>query len=449
VNPQNDIVRQNIVYSLLDYLAPPLLMIVAAPILLRAQGAQQYGTWMLVNSVTATAGGLGGGMGDAATRFISVYRGRGDHEGVVRALLSSLVINGALGVLPAISTIFIAPFLISHVFRIGQAFQHDAIVATRIGALILCLRFPETVFVSALRAHDCYRRFVIVSVTSRVLLLVSATILSLNGFGLVAILWATLATGLASFIAQASSAARLLKPGGWGGVDLRSGLGEIGRFGVFTWMKSAFGVLFGYADRLLIAAVLGAGPLAYYTLCSQIAQPVPAVLVYGFNFLFPAISSQSASGRWTDARRSYRNAVLVSTAVIASVCVPMVLLARQILTVWLGSSVANAYHGVLVALIIGYGLVALSIVPLYAALALGHSREIAAVNVIAGVASLSLGYFLMRSIGLVGIGWAKVIAGFIMLTTFAMVRKYFANAGKASPISGADVRAFARVELGS
>jgi O-antigen/teichoic acid export membrane protein len=446
VNTERGAVRQNVVYSLLDFAAPPLLMIVAAPVLLKALGAQQYGVWMLVNSVAATAGGLGGGVGDAATRFISMYHGRGDHEGVVRSLLASLAINGTLGLLLAISTIVVAPFLFGHVFRVGQVFQHDAIVATRIGAVILCLRFPEAVFVSALRAHQYYRRFVLVSVISRVLLLGSTITLSINGFGLVAILLATLATGLLSFAAQAASVARMLKIRTWRNANLRIGVREIAHFGIFTWLKSALGVLFGYADRLLIAAVLGPTPLAYYTLCSQITQPIPTALVYGFNFLFPTISSQSASGKWEATRRSYRNAVLVSATIVVFVCVPMIVAARHILTLWLGSAVANNYHGVLVALVVGNGLVAISIVPLYGALALGHSRELAAVNLVAGVVSLSIGYVLMRNIGIVGVALAKVIAGLVLLTTFAIVRKSLAHGDTTARLSEPELPAFARVE---
>jgi hypothetical protein len=54
--------------QLVDYISQPALMLIAAPLLLRPLGVQQYGTWMLVNSIAATASGLGGGFGDGATK---------------------------------------------------------------------------------------------------------------------------------------------------------------------------------------------------------------------------------------------------------------------------------------------------------------------------------------------------------------------------------------------
>jgi hypothetical protein len=41
-------VRQNVFYSVFDYLSQPAMMISAAPILLGILDVQQYGTWMLV-----------------------------------------------------------------------------------------------------------------------------------------------------------------------------------------------------------------------------------------------------------------------------------------------------------------------------------------------------------------------------------------------------------------
>ena len=55
----------------------------------------------VVNSLVATTSGLGGGFGDSATKFISMYQGGHHQEGVIRSLIGSLVINCGLGVLLA------------------------------------------------------------------------------------------------------------------------------------------------------------------------------------------------------------------------------------------------------------------------------------------------------------------------------------------------------------
>ena len=61
-------IRQNVFYSVLDYVSQPAIMLIAAPLLLRTLGVQQYGTWMLVNSIAATASGLTPGSGGNGQR---------------------------------------------------------------------------------------------------------------------------------------------------------------------------------------------------------------------------------------------------------------------------------------------------------------------------------------------------------------------------------------------
>ena len=424
-NQKPGLIRQNVFYSLLDYVSQPAMMILAAPVLLKTLGIQQYGAWMLVNSIAATAGGLGGGFGDGATKFISMYRGRNDNEGVARSLAAALAINCALGFLLATGLVVCAPLLIGHVFQVEPALRHDGIVAVRISALVLLLRFAQAVFMSAVRGYERYRPVVAASVSSRVLIVVLAVVFTAKGFGLVGILWATLAVEAATLVVLAIIACAILQVRSLPTTVIRAGVREVSAFGAFTWLKSVMGVLFGYADRLIVAALLGTGPLALYVLCNQLTQPIQALLASGFNFLFPNVSARSASGKWIECQSSYRAATLVSVCIVAAICLPMIFAARGVLAVWLGPGIAERCRGLLIAMTIGNGLLAICVVPHYTALALGRSRSLAYMNLAAGIASLTGVYVLVRHVGLIGGGVGKVFAGLISLSAFAIVRPVF------------------------
>lgn len=425
-------VRRNVYYSVLDYVSQPATMILAAPILLKTMGVQQYGTWMLVNSIAATASGLAGGFGDGATKFISMYRGRDDREGVARSLLAALMINSALSFLLVIGLVACAPLLVRHVFQVEPLLRHDAIVAVRISAFVLVLRFAQAIFTSAVRAYERYRPVVLTTVSSRLLIVFLAIILTSKGFGLVAILWATLSVETIALIAQAVLAHIILPLRRLPAIDIQCGLGDIVGFGLFTWLKSATGVLFGYADRLVIAALLGTGPLAFYVLCNQLTQPIPTLLASSFNFIFPNFSARSAAGKWMGIERSYHAYVLVSLCIAAAVCFPMSLAARSVLTVWLGPLLAVKYHALLIAMAVGNGLLALSIVPQYTALAFGRARALAYINLAAGISSAVGGYVLVHRIGLIGGGFARVLAGMVSLSAFVVVRSLFKQVADSS-----------------
>ena len=418
-------VRQNVLYSLAEFGSLPLLMLVTAPVLLRSLGQQQYGTWMLVNSVAATAGGLGGGFGDAATRYVALHRGRGNREGVNRSLFAVLFINCVLGIIAAASVVTLAPFLIDEVFKVGPALHREAISAIRIAGLILALRFPAAVFMSATRAYERYRPVVLVTVLSRSTLMIVAVALARNGFGLLSILLTTVIVEVASLAAQAVITIKLVGVSVPPSSHLVHGLKEVLEFGLFTWVKSAVSVIFGHADRLLVGAFLGVAPLAIYVLCNQVAQFIPAVIASGFNFLFPNLTAALGTEGMNSAERSYRRASAVAICLIAAMSLVLWIVGQRLLRVWLGGSSPEQYPGLLAALIAGNGLLALSVVPQYTALALGRSRQLAIVNVVAGAASLAIGYALLRYIGVLGIGLAKVVAGSISLCVISIVTTAF------------------------
>ena len=283
-------VRQSVFYSVLDYVSQPAMMILAAPMLLKTLGVQQYGTWMLVNSIAATAAGLGGGFGDGATKYVSMYRGNADRHGAVRSLMAVLVVNCAFGILSALVLIACAPWLIGHVFTVEADLRQTGITALRISAILLVVRFAEAVFTSAVRGCERYRPVVTISLIARTMVIVSAVLLALKGYGLVAILWATLLFGIVSLASQSYLAHSVLQATGlWRGVAIAAGIREVFSFGAYTWLKSTLGVLIGYGDRLLVGGMLGTGPLAFYTLCNQLTQPIHALIASAFNFIFPKI----------------------------------------------------------------------------------------------------------------------------------------------------------------
>jgi O-antigen/teichoic acid export membrane protein len=428
------LVRQNVLYSVFDYLSQPAMMVLAAPVLLRTLGAPQYGAWMLVNSIAATASGLGGGFGDGATKFIAMYRGRCDREGVARSLVASLAINCALGLLLAIGLAAAAPWLIGNVFQVEPPLRHAGITAVRISAFVLLLRFVEAVFVSAIRAFERYRPVVVTSVSARVLMVALAVLWAARGFGLVRILWATLAVESAALISLSIIAGHILEIRRLPKIDVQMGVRELCGFGIFTWLRSATGVLFGYVDRLMVAAVLGTGPLAFFVLCNQLTQPIPALMASGFNFIFPNLSARSGAGEWRECRRRYRMAVLVSVCLVVAIGLPVILLAGDILTRWLGPVVALKYKDLLILMTLGNGLLAVSVVPHYTAMALGRARALAFINLVAGVVSLAGGYVLLRHFGLLGGGFIRVLAGLVSLSMIAVVRSALEAAPKIDDI---------------
>src|ERR1700756_1599701 len=72
----------NSAYSVAEYIALPLCMLVAAPFLVHHLGLPQYGIWMLVSSILGSVGILSTGFGDATVKYVSAYRAKKNFQGV-------------------------------------------------------------------------------------------------------------------------------------------------------------------------------------------------------------------------------------------------------------------------------------------------------------------------------------------------------------------------------
>ncbi len=65
---------------MVDMVTYPLLMVIATPLFINKLGAEQYGIWMLVNTVIQTMNVLNFGVGDSTIRMVSKYRASGDFK---------------------------------------------------------------------------------------------------------------------------------------------------------------------------------------------------------------------------------------------------------------------------------------------------------------------------------------------------------------------------------
>jgi O-antigen/teichoic acid export membrane protein len=403
----------NAMYCIAEYIAQPLSMLAAAPFLVHKLGLSQYGIWMLVSAILGSMGILSTGFGDATVKYVSTYRGQNNPAGVERTIRATLTINALLGTLFGLLVWAGAPYAVDHIFRIEPVFHAASLQAIRISAVILAVRSVESVFVSTLRAFERYGPPVKLNVFLRVIVVVSAVVLAAVGRGVVAIMIATLFWSALVVVLQAVAARRVVGPLNPCPTFEKTALAEVFSFGCFSWLQSLAAVAFGYADRFLVAAMLGTTPVAIYVLCVQVAQPIHGLAAAAFNFIFPHISSRYEAGEVHGPRRVFRLALLASTGLSIALAAPLILFGKPLLTVWMGSEFAKQAYIVLAVLTVAHIFLAINIVPHYTLLALGSVRFVSTVNVLGGIASLGAVALFIPRFGLVGAAFGRLLYGVI------------------------------------
>ena len=398
----------NALYCIAEYIAQPLSMLAAAPYLVHKLGLPQYGIWMLASAVLGSVGILSTGFGDATVKYVSAYRGQNNPEGVERTIRATLTINGFLGAACGLLVWVTAPYAVDHIFKIEAALHSTSIQAIRISAVILTIRSIESVFVSTLRAFERYGPPVKLNVFLRVVVVVSAVVLAAMGRGVAAIMFATLFWSALIVVLQAAAAWRVV-----GRITPlptfdKKALTEVCSFGCFSWLQALAAVVFSYADRFLVAAMLGTAPLAIYVLCVQVAQPIHGLAAAAFNFVFPHISSRHEAGEVHGPHRVFLIASLISLALSIALALPLILFGKLLLALWMGKQIAGQGYVVLALLAVAYALLALNVVPHFALLAFGRARLIAGLNITSGIVLTILIAALVPHFGLVGAGLGRI-----------------------------------------
>jgi len=417
----------NASYSIAEYIAQPLSMLVAAPFLVHKLGLPQYGIWMLVSAILGSMGILSTGFGDATVKYVSAYRGQNNPVGVERTIRATLTINTLLGGLFGLLVWVAAPYAVDHIFKIEPGFHAASIQAIRISAVILLVRSIESVFVSTLRAFERYGPPVKLNVFLRSIVVVSAVVLAAIGRGVVAIMIATLFWSALIVVLQAVAARRvagLLNPFP---TFEKEALAEVFSFGCFSWLQALAGVVFGYADRFLVAAMLGTAPVAIYVLCVQAAQPIHGLAAAAFNFIFPHISSRHEAGEIHGPRRVFRLALMTSVGLSVALAAPLVLFGKPLLTLWMGAQFAQQAYVVLAVLAMAHLILAINIVPHYTLLALGSVRFVSTVNVLGGIVSLGAVALFIPPFGLVGAAIGRLLYGAVTALNLLRVKTKLAR----------------------
>ncbi len=413
----------NATYGLIEYITQPVLIVVSAPYLVSRLGFDQYGIWMLVNTFTGTMGIFHVGLGDATIKYISTYRGRNDTDGVQRTLSGTLALSAIFGFLAALALYFAAPFLVEHVFKIAPARYGEATLAIQAGSLVLFLQAIYQVLASSLKAYEAFGPPSKVAVFVKSGTIIGAVVLVAVGYSIVAILLLTAALTFLGIIVLAVAAARTLGVRSFWPTMNRRAWKEVLGFGCYSWIQNAAGVAFSQSDRLLIAAMLGTTPLAYYTLCVQIAQQVHGLATGAFGFLFPHISARHEAGNKRAVRRVFRLAVLVNLGLALALALPLIFFGRPILALWMGSAFAAHTYAVLAVLAIAFCALSINVAPHFTLLGLGKVRFVSLMNVFGGALSLGAAALLIPGFGLIGAAAGRLFYGPAISMNFVKAAK--------------------------
>lgn len=313
-----------------------VLGILSARFLVRGFGESQYGAYAILGTIIGMLEFANLGLGEATFRFVSFYHARGDKPGISRVLGATLSVQCTLGLFACACVGGFAPLIVGR-FSIPAELLNQCVLAVRIVCLGSVVGMAGGILTSVAGA---LQRFDISSKVQMALGVSSATALVCVGaFG------GTIVTASLVFLVRMTLSlfigfgiARRLLPD----VQLTPkpsvlGLREVFGYGVFSFVNQVIGWGVSNIDRLILGMFFRLEDVTSLSIPKQMLDQGGSAVSSISQVLLPRFSnddSQSAKGN------TFLEATWVLSAFAIIVFVPVTILMREILSLWISPEFA-------------------------------------------------------------------------------------------------------------
>lgn len=418
--------KRNTLWNLGGTGLPFLIAAITIPYLIQKIGVEAFGVLTLVWALIGYFSLFDFGLGRALTQQVTTTRSAGLCNllpSVVKTGLWFTVVTGTVG---GIILAILANPLALHWLSVSVPLQST----TATTLLIAAVGIPLTTVTTGLRGIlEAYEDFKIVNLLR--------VVLGVANFGLPALTVMFIGDSLV-WMVESLIAARFVVlflhfwlvhqklPANWFAARVSK---ENGRsllsFGAWMTVSNIISPLMVTADRFVIAAMFGAGMVAYYTVPFEVLIRVLVIPNSLTSALFPRLAIVMTTNP-KEASRLYRRSLLIVTAILLPICLAIALGSHWGLSLWLGPDFADHSWAIVSVMAIGLFITGIANVPFTAIHAAGDARTTAYLHLFELVVYIPVLFFSMKAFGLIGaaIAWNfRVAIDLILLLIFAKKKR--------------------------
>ncbi len=351
-------VAVNAVFTLIGRGLPFAVALITIPTIVRTLGVDRFGVLSLVWALLAQLTVFDFGFSRACTVLVAAAIGRSESRTIGATVRTALHVQALLGLVGA-AAVFAASPLLVRMLRVPEALASEALLTFRVAGLGL----PFIIATLGLRGGlEGLQRFDLVSTIEALskssLLLIPAVAAGLGGTlpTIAAVMMLGQAAAFAAYLLVARTSLPCFSPvWKFGAPEALSLLG----FGKWIAVSSVAGPIMIYLDRWVIASLLGVASVAYYTTPSELVFRLSVVSESIIGALFPALSTMYAMQRADNAANAANVATKVILLVVGIAATVIIVLAKDLLAIWLGADFAA--HGAVVLQILTVALIVVSV----------------------------------------------------------------------------------------
>lgn len=408
---------------------------VRIPLLLWGLDLHDYGIWVAILGIAASATLLDFGLHFGVVNAVSAARGHDDHDAVRRAIATAFIVYAVITVAAAFLLLPVLSWLPLHE-AIGAGPQDADLVrgVALLGFAGLILAMPLKVYAASLTGQqELWIVSLFRSVQAVGQLAVLAIAFSVYGAGLLAIAWLGFGTELVSWGLFASwverrrpelgvrprFASRALAP-----TLLATGSTFVA-INLANLAKTSLGSAIVAHGRGPEAVASLAVPLGLFTIAFGLAALVASSL-------WPAYGEAAARSEWSWIERSFALGTKVSLAVAAGFAVLGTFFGSDVIRLWAPKA---GRPGLALMAVLGIWLVAQAGVNAAASLlnGMGRLRAVTIASGIEGIAVVSASLAVVQPFGVDGVAFAMACAGLANAAFLLLIAIPVGTAGRVAP----------------
>ena len=130
-----------------------VLGLVTTPYLLHNLGSSAYAVFALISLIIAYLSNLEFGFGHGTIRFLARARAQGDKEAEAGIMGTGLLVFLVASAVGGLLVLFGSPLIVKDFANFPSSIEDDAVVAVRLGALIISATFLMNFFTAVLQVH--------------------------------------------------------------------------------------------------------------------------------------------------------------------------------------------------------------------------------------------------------------------------------------------------------
>ena len=386
-----------------------VVAILLPPFLTRLMSPDAYGAWSLVLQISAYIGYLDFGIQTAVGRFVAHANETGDAEHRDRIVSTSLAGLSAAGLL-GLASITVIAVLMPHIFpRLPLDLVADARIALLLVASSLAVGLPASVFNGIFIGLQRYEVPALIIGGSRIIGAVLLVFIVKHGGSLAWMGMAMAAVNLLSYGLQYLTYRKLTS-------TLRLSVRFISRKALrelFDYCLSlsiwSFAMLLVSGLDVLLVGYFQFGAVAYYAVAATLITFLAGLQNAVFGVMVPATAVHHARGDSGKLGRGIVTATRYGSFLLLATGLPLILVSKGILTLWVGALYAERGARILQVLVVA-NMIRLSAVPyIMTLIGTGQQKLVTVTPLLEGISNLLTSIIAGYLLGAIGVAIGTLV----------------------------------------